>query len=76
MKLELDLQNPNPYLADSRNKMFIRKVKNNSKVVWITSYLNKVGQPIGYQFPSLKLAKQHAEKIGIPFEVGEKRWII
>jgi len=55
--------------------MFIRKVEHNSKIVWLASYLNKVGQPIGDQFPTLKLAKEHAQKIGIPFEVSQQEWV-
>ena len=74
-ELKLDLQNPNMWLADPRNTMFIRKVDHNSKVVWLGSWLNKVGQPMGDQFPTLKLAKQHAREMGIPFEVSKESWV-
>ena len=73
--LKLDLNNPNPWLADSRNTMFIRKVEHNSKVVWLASWLNKVGQPMGNQFSTLKQAKQHAREMGIPFEVSKQSWV-
>jgi len=73
--LKLDLNNPNPWLADSRNTMFIRKVEHNSKVVWLGSWLNKVGQPMGDQFSTLKQAKESANKMGIPFKVSKQSWV-
>jgi hypothetical protein len=72
--MKLNLQNPNPYLADSRNRMHIKKVEHDSKIVWLASWLNKVGQPTGGQFSTLKLAKQRANEIGIPFEVSKVLW--
>jgi hypothetical protein len=56
------------------NKMFIRKVEHGSKIVWLGSWLNMVGQPTGDQFSTLKLAKQRANEIGIPFEVSKFAW--
>ena len=75
MNYPYDLSNPNPYLADPRNKMFVQKVERNSKIVWLGSWLNKVGQPMSDKFSTLKLAKQHAQKIGIPYEVSKQVWI-
>jgi isopentenyldiphosphate isomerase len=74
MMVTLDLNNPNPYLADSRNTMFIHKVAG-SKVVWSASWLNKVGQPVGDRFSTLKLAKKKAEEMGIPFKVSRHEWV-
>lgn len=71
----MKLDNPNPWLADSRNTMFIRKVEHNSKVVWLASWLNKVGQPMGNQFSTLKQAKQHAREMGISFKVSNQSWV-
>jgi len=73
--LKLNLNNPNPWLADSRNTMFIRKSKHNSKIVWLGSWLNRVGQPMGNHFSTLKQAKQKAKEMGIPFKVAQQSWV-
>lgn len=75
MIMKLDLQNPNPYLADSRNTMLIKKVKHNSRVAWLGTWLNYVGCPMSGQFSTLKLAKQRSKEMGIPFEVSNLEWV-
>ena len=72
--MKLNLQNPNPYLADSRNTMLIHKI-DGSKIAWIASWLNKVGHPVGDRFSTLKLAKKKAEDMGIPFKVTRHEWV-
>ena len=62
-------------MQTTKNIMFIRKVEHNSKIIWLSSWLNSCGQPTGDQFATLKAAKAKAVELGIDFNVSKQRWV-
>lgn len=62
-------------MKETKNIMFIRKVEHNSKIIWLSFWLNSVGQPIGDQFATLKDAKAKAVELGIDFNVSKQKWV-